>query len=66
MTRYLLGLAVFGSIAAAQQCTPPPSGMVAWYTGDGTPNDFFGKNNGTLWNGAGFASGMVASHRPSA
>jgi hypothetical protein len=34
--------------------------MVAWYTGDGTPNDFLGKNNGALWNGAGFASGMVA------
>ena len=33
--------------------------MVAWYTGDGTANDFFGKNNGAVQNGAGFASGEV-------
>jgi Concanavalin A-like lectin/glucanases superfamily len=47
-------------IQTVQQCTPPPSGMTAWYTGDGTANDFLGKNNGTLQNGAGFAAGMVA------
>jgi hypothetical protein len=34
--------------------------MTAWYTGDGTANDFLGNNNGTLQNGAGFASGEVA------
>src|SRR6516164_3585558 len=64
MTRYILGFALFSAISTAQvaiqQCTPPPSGMVAWYTGDGTSNDFLGKNNATLQNGAGFASGMVA------
>ena len=64
MTRYILGFALFSAISAAQvpiqQCTPPPSGMVTWYTGDGTANDFWGKNNATLQNGAGFASGMVA------
>ena len=63
MTRYLLGLALFCALAAAQvgtpQCTPPPSGMVAWLTGDGTANDFLGKNNGVSQNGAGFATGMV-------
>jgi hypothetical protein len=41
-------------------CISPPSGMTSWYTGDGTANDFLGKNTGTLQNGAGFASGMVA------
>src|SRR6516164_8718239 len=64
MTRYILGFALFSAISTAQvaiqQCTPPPSRMVAWYTGDGTSNDFLGKNNATLQNGAGFASGMVA------
>jgi hypothetical protein len=65
MTRCILGLTLFSAISTAQttpipQCTPPPSGMTAWYTGDGTPNDFLGKNNGALENGAGFASGIVA------
>jgi hypothetical protein len=41
-------------------CISPPSAMTSWYTGDGTPNDFFGKNNGVLQNGAGFAAGKVA------
>jgi len=51
MTRYFLVLgflAVSMSPLAGQQCTPPPSGMVAWYTGDGTTNDSIGTNNGTL------------------
>jgi len=42
------------------QCTTPPAGMVAWYPGDGNANDIQGGNNGTLMNGATFASGMVA------
>src|SRR6266852_2988243 len=46
-------------MAQAQQCTPPPSGMVAWYTGEGNANDFLGNNNGTLQNGAAFAAGKV-------
>jgi hypothetical protein len=63
MTRCLLGIGLVAvSIAemAGQQCIPPPAGMVAWYTGDGTSNDFVGTNNGTLQNGVTFASGMVA------
>ena len=46
-------------VAQAQQCTPPPSGMVAWYTAEGNANDFLGSNNGTLQNGATFAAGKV-------
>lgn len=40
-------------------CTPPPSGMVAWYPGEGNANDIQGTNNGTLQNGATFATGKV-------
>jgi hypothetical protein len=71
MTRCLFGFVLFAGVSAAQvggvlpihpiqECTPPPLGMTAWYTGDGTANDFLGKSNATLQNGAVFASGMVA------
>ena len=36
-----------------------PSGMVAWYPGDGNANDIQGSNNGTLQNGTTFGQGMV-------
>jgi hypothetical protein len=44
---------------ASGQCLPPPSGLVAWWTGDGNALDFLGQNNGTLVNGATFAPGEV-------
>ena len=40
-------------------CTPPPAGLVSWWPGDGNANDIKDGNNGTLQNGATFASGMV-------
>src|SRR5579885_2666223 len=40
-------------------CTPPPGGMVAWYPAEGNANDIIGGNNGTLQNGATFATGIV-------
>ena len=40
-------------------CAPLPSGIVDWYTADGNANDSIGSNNGTLQNGATFASGEV-------
>ena len=40
-------------------CTPPPSGLVSWWPGDGNTNDIQGSNNGALMNGATFAAGMV-------
>jgi hypothetical protein len=43
----------------APVCVPPPAGLVAWWTGDGTADDLVGGNHGTLRNGAGFAPGMV-------
>jgi cysteine-rich repeat protein len=45
--------------AAAQSCVPAPSGMVAWWTGDGNANDRADGNVGTLQNGAGFTAGFV-------
>jgi len=64
MTRYFTGIGIIGvlccsSMAQGQQCTPPPSGLVTWYTGDGTANDFVGTNHGTPQNGASFAAGKV-------
>ena len=46
--------------AVAQTCTPPPPGLLRWYTGDGDATDFSGAHNATLRNGATFAPGMVA------
>jgi Leucine-rich repeat (LRR) protein/alpha-tubulin suppressor-like RCC1 family protein len=41
-------------------CVAPPSGLVAWWSGDGTANDLAGTNNGSLQNGASFAPGVVS------
>jgi hypothetical protein len=40
-------------------CDPIPAGLVSWWSGDGTANDIQNLNNGTLQNGATFASGKV-------
>jgi hypothetical protein len=40
-------------------CVPPPPNMVAWWPASGTANDIQGSNQGTLRNGATFASGKV-------
>jgi hypothetical protein len=44
---------------AGAVCVQPPSGMVAWWPGDGNANDIRGGNNGTLQGGATFAVGEV-------
>ncbi len=38
----------------------PPPGLVAWWPGDGNPNDIIGGNDGLLENGTTFAPGFVA------
>ena len=43
----------------AADCALPPEGIVAWWPGDGNANDFVENHNGTLWNGATWASGIV-------
>jgi len=42
-------------------CVPPPSGLVAWWRGEGNANDIMGSNSGTLSGGVTFTSGEVAS-----
>ncbi len=47
----------------AGKCNPTatvaPSGLVAWFAGDGNANDIAGTNNGTLQNGASHTVGKV-------
>ncbi|MEW6571702.1 MAG: LamG-like jellyroll fold domain-containing protein [Nitrospirota bacterium] len=40
-------------------CTPPPSGLISWWPGDGDANDIVDNNHGTLLNGATFGTGLV-------
>ena len=41
------------------QCVPAPSNLVSWWPGDGNANDIQDGNDGTLVNGATFATGLV-------
>jgi hypothetical protein len=40
-------------------CTPPPSGLVAWWKGEGNANDSFDGNNGSVTGGVTYANGEV-------
>lgn len=44
---------------ASAQCTPPPSGLVAWWRGEGNAQDAVGFSDGTLMGGANFVAGRV-------
>ena len=46
-------------VAQAQSCASPPTGQVAWWMAENNANDIVGSNNGTVRNGATFASGKV-------
>lgn len=46
-------------VLASGQCVSPPSGIVAWWPGEGNANDIIGTNNGTLVGGVTFTSGEV-------
>jgi len=48
-----------GPEGKCRPCTPPPSGMVSWWMAENNPNDSVGTNDGTLMNGATYATGMV-------
>ncbi len=52
---------VWGGLGSAQvpSCVPPPTGMAAWWPGEGNANDIAGGNNGTIVGGVTFAPGMV-------
>jgi hypothetical protein len=47
------------TIAGAADCTPPPSGLIAWWPGDTGANDIIGEADGTLMGGATIAPGLV-------
>jgi hypothetical protein len=47
------------SAVAQANCVSPPGGLVAWWSGEGTPNDYVGLANGTLYGGVTFAPGKV-------
>jgi len=44
---------------ARADCTPAPSGLIAWWPGDGFALDVAGTNHGTLQNGASYTNGMI-------
>jgi hypothetical protein len=49
LLQLLPGLALLlATHQAPAQCDPPPSGIVAWWPGEGNANDLVGSNNGTL------------------
>lgn len=49
------------ALAQAPQCTPPPNGMVAWWTGDNTTEDSFGLSNGSNSSPVSFTAGKVGA-----
>lgn len=48
-----------GSAGKCRSCTPPPSNMLSWWRAEDNADDATGANNGTLMNGAAFATGKV-------
>ncbi len=48
---------IFPSSLQAQY-SPPTSGLVSWWRGDGNANDSAGANNGSALNGAGYTAGV--------
>ena len=52
-------LLMCSSHAARAQCDGPPSGLIAWWPGNGNANDLVGNCNGTLVGGVTFAPGKV-------
>ncbi len=55
---FLLTSTLVGHVAA-QTCVQPPAGLVSWWPGDGNAKDIISGNDGTLVNGATFATGKV-------
>ncbi|MCL5289358.1 MAG: LamG domain-containing protein [Acidobacteria bacterium] len=45
--------------ASAQSCVTPPSGLIAWWPGDGNAKDIKNGNDGTLVGNTTFAPGIV-------
>jgi hypothetical protein len=52
---------VFALRLASAQCDPPPSGIVAWWPGEGNAKDIVGGNNGVIYGSTHFGQGEVGS-----
>lgn len=50
--------------ASAQSCTPPVSGLVAWWPAEGNAYDTNGGNNGTVEQGVTFGPGEALQAFP--
>ena len=48
-----------GNAGKCRTCTTPPNNMVAWWPGDGNPDDIQNGNNGMLQGGTTYAAGKV-------
>ncbi len=63
--RYFLAMMSLLSVSAiparSAECLPPPPGIISWWSGNNNALDLIGTNNGTLVNGANYASGIVAN-----
>jgi hypothetical protein len=56
---FLVAIAFLPLRAAAQTCTPPPSGLLAWYRMEGSANDELGTNDPSATFDVGFVCGEV-------
>ena len=67
LNRWLqLGVLLVGAVtifptSLQAQYSPPTSGLVSWWRGDGNANDSADGNNGNALNGAGYAAGVFGS-----
>jgi hypothetical protein len=47
------------TVTVPPNCVPDPSGLVAWWPGEGDANDVFGRANGVIYPPVSFATGKV-------
>lgn len=60
--RFRLAILLVSTIPVVRgqnKCTPPPTGLVNWWPGDGSAADIVGHDNGTLEGQVAFAAGEV-------
>jgi hypothetical protein len=50
---------MLGGISALGDCVAPPSGLVAWWRGEGNAQDAVGFSHGSLLNGVSFVTGRI-------
>ena len=51
----------WSAVLSVEPCLSRPSGLIAWWPGDGFALDVVGTNHATLLNGAGFSAGKASS-----